>query len=495
LQKILIANRGEIAIRIAQTCKKMNLIPCGIYSDADTSSLHVKHCKEAINIGGTLPQKSYLDITKIIDAAKKLDCNLIHPGYGFLSENQNFTKICRREGITFIGPSTEAMGLTGDKVRAKKIASKVAVVIEGREVSNEIDALALSEKIGFPVILKAVEGGGGRGLRIVKKIDDLKQAFLSSKNESVLGFGSDRIYIEKYIENPRHIEVQILSDKTDILHLGERECSIQRRHQKLIEETPSPALSHEKRNQITDIARNIIKELAYDNAGTVEFLYKNGEFYFMEVNARIQVEHPITELVTGIDIVEQQIHIAIGDGLLIKQKDINFKGHAIECRINSEHPLSFIPYPGIVKNFIPPQGPNIRVDTALYSGYSIPIFYDSLISKLICFGSSRNEVIEKMKNALFEFRISGIPSTIPFHISALNDTRFVNGKYDTSFIDKMTTFSEKKGEIAAAIFTQLPKKLQFLKNDEKNNYEDKWMKNRLDWISKYDIERNLSVWG
>jgi len=493
LQKILIANRGEIAIRIAQTCKKMNLIPCGIYSDADTSSLHVKHCKEAINIGGRLPQESYLDIAKIIDAAKKLDCNLIHPGYGFLSENQKFTKICKREGITFIGPSTEAMGLTGDKVQAKKIASKVAPVIEGREISNETDALTLSEKIGFPVILKAVEGGGGRGLRIVKKIEDLKQAFLSSKNESVLGFGSDRIYIEKYIENPRHIEVQILSDNSEILHLGERECSIQRRHQKLIEETPSPALSHEKRNQITDIAKNIIKELDYDNAGTVEFLYKNGEFYFMEVNARIQVEHPITELVTGIDIVEQQIQIATGKGLLIKQKDINFKGHAIECRINAEHPLSFIPYPGIVKNFIPPKGTNIRVDTALYSGYSIPIYYDSLISKLICWGSSRNEIIEKMKNALFEFRISGIPSTIPFHISALNDTRFVDGKYDTSFIDKLTTFSEKKGEIAAAIFAQIPKKLQLVKTDEKNN-QDKWMKNRLGWISKYDIERNLSGW-
>lgn len=494
MQKILIANRGEIAIRIAQTCKKLNLIPCGIYSDADQNSLHLKHCKDAINIGGRLPQESYLDIAKIIDAAKKLDCNSIHPGYGFLSENQNFVKICTREGIIFIGPSTEAMGLTGDKVKAKKIASKVAPVIEGREVSNEIDALALSENIGFPVILKAVEGGGGRGLRIVKAIDELKQAFLSSKNESVLSFGSDRIYIEKYIENPRHIEVQILSDNSNLVHLGERECSIQRRNQKLIEETPSPALSQEKRNQITDIAKNIIKEMEYDNAGTVEFLFKNGEFYFMEVNARIQVEHPITEVVTGIDIVEQQIHIARGDGLLINQKDINFTGHAIECRINAEHPLSFVPYPGTVKKFIPPEGTNIRVDTALYSGYSIPIFYDSLISKLICFGHSRNEVIERMKNALLSFRISGIPSTIPFHISAMNDKRFVDGKYDTSFIDNMKTFSEKKGEIAAAIFAEIPKKLQYLKTDEKYS-QDKWLINRLDWISKYNIERNLSVWG
>ena len=320
MQKILIANRGEIAIRIAQTCKKLNLIPCGIYSDADRGALHIKHCKDAINIGGRLPQESYLDIAKIIDAAKKLDCNAIHPGYGFLSENQNFAKICKKEGIIFIGPSIDAMGLTGDKVKAKKIASKVAPVIEGGEVSNESDALDLSENIGYPVILKAVEGGGGRGLRIVKAIDELKQAFLSSKNESLLSFGSNRIYIEKYIENPRHIEVQILSDKSNILHLGERECSIQRRHQKLIEETPSPALSDDKRNQITEIAKNIIKQMEYDNAGTVEFLFKNGDFYFMEINARIQVEHPITEVVTGIDIVEQQIQIATGDGMTLNKR-------------------------------------------------------------------------------------------------------------------------------------------------------------------------------
>ncbi|MGH9982042.1 MAG: hypothetical protein ACRD6U_10875, partial [Nitrososphaeraceae archaeon] len=250
----------------------------------------------------------------------------------------------------------------------------------------------------------------------------------------------------------------------------------------------------EKREQITDIAKNIIREMKYDNAGTVEFLFKNDEFYFMEVNARIQVEHPITEVTTGIDIVEQQIHIATGDGLLINQKDINFKGHAIECRINAEHPISFVPYPGIVKKFIPPQGTNIRIDTALYSGYSIPIFYDSLISKLICFGLTRTEVIEKMKSALLAFRISGIPSTIPFHISALNDRRFIDGKYDTSFIDNMKTFSEKKGEIAAAIFIEIPKKLQFLKTDDQNT-EDKWLKKRLDWIAKYNIERNLSGWG
>jgi acetyl-CoA carboxylase biotin carboxylase subunit len=492
LLKILIANRGEIALRIAKTCKRLNLIPCGIFSDADQQSLHIKHCQDVINIGGHLPQESYLNINKIIYAAKKLGCDSIHPGYGFLSENSNFAEICEREGFTFIGPSIKALDLTGDKVKAKEVASKVSPVILGKEVSNENDALDFSDSIGFPVMLKAVEGGGGRGLRIVNNAEDLKQAFLSSKTESSLSFGSDRVYIEKYIEKPRHIEVQILADHSNIVHLGERECSIQRRHQKLIEETPSPALTKDQRDKITEIAKNIIKEIGYENAGTVEFLFKDGEFYFMEVNARIQVEHPITEQVTGIDIVEQQLRIASDDGLSINQKDIKIKGHAIECRINAEHPISFVPYPGTVKKFFPPQDKNIRIDTALFSGYSIPIFYDSLISKLICFGNSRNEVIDGMKRSLLSFRISGVPSTIPFHISALNDRRFVEGKYDTSFIDEMKIYTDKTGEMAAAIFTEMPKKIQFLKTDEER--DDKWMRNRLDWISAFDIQQNLSKW-
>ncbi|HEX5186367.1 MAG TPA: acetyl-CoA carboxylase biotin carboxylase subunit [Nitrososphaeraceae archaeon] len=490
--KILIANRGEIAVRIAKTCKKLNLIPCGIYSDADQYSLHIKQCQDTINIGGHLPQESYLNINKIIYAAKKLGCDSIHPGYGFLSENSNFADICEREGFIFIGPSSRAMNLTGDKVKAKEVASKVSPVIPGREVSNENDAVDFSNIIGFPVMLKAVEGGGGRGLRIVKNAVDLKQAFLSSKTESNLSFGSDRIYIEKYIEKPRHIEVQILSDHSNIVHLGERECSIQRRHQKLIEETPSPALTKDQRKMITEIAKNIIKEMEYHNAGTIEFLFKDGKFYFMEVNARIQVEHPITEEVTGIDIIEQQLRIASGEGMSINQEDIKSKGHAIECRINAEHPINFVPYPGIVRKFIPPHGKNIRIDTALYSGYSIPIFYDSLISKLICFGNTRTEAIDIMKKSLLSFRISGVPSTIPFHISALNDRRFVDGQYDTSFVDEMNRYTEKNGEIAAAIFIEYPKKIQFVKSSE-NTY-DNWMRNRLDWISAFDIQQNLSKW-
>ena len=491
--KILIANRGEIAVRIARTCKKLNLIPCGIYSDADQNSLHIRQCKDSISIGGELPDESYLNNYKIINAAKKLGCDAIHPGYGFLSENGHFAEICEREGFIFIGPSSRVLNLTGDKVRAKEIASKVSPVIPGKEVSNENDALDFANSIGFPVMLKAVEGGGGRGLRVVENVLDLKQALFSSKIESNLSFGSERVYIEKYIEKPRHIEVQILSDKVNIIHLGERECSIQRRHQKLIEETPSPALTKDQRDIVTQIAINISKEIQYENAGTVEFLFKDGKFYFIEVNARIQVEHTITEEVTKIDLVEQQLHIASNNSLLLKQNDIKFKGHAIECRINAEHPLSFVPHPGIIKKFIPPQGKNIRIDTAIYSGYSIPVFYDSLISKLVCFGNTRTEAIDIMKSSLLSFRISGVPSTIPFHISALNDKRFVEGDYDTSFIDNMKIYIDKPGEMIAAFFSELPKKIEFIKSD--SIYEDdKWMRDRLNWISEFDTYTNLSKW-
>jgi acetyl-CoA carboxylase biotin carboxylase subunit len=464
-KKVLIANRGEIVVRIARACRKIELIPCGIYSDADKNSLHIQHCDQAMNIGGAMPSESYLRIDKIIDAAKKLGCDLIHPGYGFLAENRKFTESCEKNGLVFVGPSPRVMSITGDKVMARRIASKVSPAVEGGEVSNETDAVLLAERIGFPVILKAVEGGGGRGLRIVRSLSQLKDAFVSSKNESIISFGSGRVYIEKYVENPRHIEVQILADthSSNIIHLGERECTIQRRHQKLIEETPSPALTLEMRKGITEKAIAIMREIGYENAGTVEFLFKDGKFYFMEVNARIQVEHPITEAVTGVDIVEQQLNIALGNGLPIKQQDINPKGHAIECRINAEHPISFIPFPGTIKKFTPPEEGGVRIDTALYAGYTIPTFYDSLIAKLICVGNDRHESIEKMKRSLLSFRISGIPSTIPFHISALHDRRFIEGRYDTSFIDEIRSFSSKEGEIAAAILSLHPKKIEFLK--------------------------------
>jgi acetyl-CoA carboxylase, biotin carboxylase subunit len=486
-KKILIANRGEIVIRIAKTCRKLNIVPCGIYSDADKNSLHIKHCKHTMNIGGTMPSESYLRIDRIIDAAKKLDCDLIHPGYGFLSENRKFTELCKKEGLIFVGPSRKVMRITGDKVMARRIASKVSPVVEGYEVSNESNALDIIECMGYPVILKAAEGGGGRGLRIVRSSQQLKDAFNSSKNESTISFGSGRVYVEKYLENPRHIEVQILADadNSNIVHLGERECSIQRRHQKLIEETPSPALTSEMRKRITEKAIAIMKEIEYENAGTVEFLFKDGKFYFMEVNARIQVEHPITEAVTGVDIVEQQLNIALGIGLPLQQHDIKSKGHAIECRINAEHPISFIPFPGTIKKFTPPEEDGVRIDHALYAGYTIPAFYDSLIAKLICFGDDRHESIDMMKRSLSSFRISGIPSTIPFHISALGDKRFVEGIYDTSFIDEMNLLSSKEGEIAAAILTVLPKRMEFIESTE-TVHQDLWMRSRFDWTNMPD---------
>jgi acetyl-CoA carboxylase biotin carboxylase subunit len=486
-KKVLVANRGEIVIRIARTCRKLEIIPYGIYSDADKNSLHLKHCEQAVNIGGSMPSESYLRIDKIINAAKKLGCDLIHPGYGFHAENPKFPEICKKEGFIFVGPSHEAMSVSGDKVMARRIASKVAPVVDGEEISNESNAVNLADRLGYPVILKAAEGAGGRGLRIVRSSQELKEALNSSKNESIISFGSDRVYIEKYVENPRHIEVQILADgNSNVIHLGERECSIQRRHQKLIEETPSTALTKETRNWITFMAVAIMKEIGYENAGTVEFLFKDGKFYFMEVNARIQVEHPITEAVTGVDIVEQQLNIALGNGLPIKQQDIKPKGHAIECRINAEHPISFVPFPGTIKKFRPPEEDGVRIDTALYAGYTIPTFYDSLIAKVICFGNDRSQAIEKMKRSLLSFRISGIPSTIPFHISALYDRRFVEGSYDTSFINEMKSFSSKEGDIAAAILSVLPKRIEFLKSEEEED-QDPWMKSRFDWIDVFDV--------
>ena len=478
--KVLIANRGEIVLRVAKTCKKLTMIPCAVYSDSDKDSLHVKYCKEAINIGGNTSAESYLRHDKIIEAAKRMGCELIHPGYGFLAENLEFAELCEKEGLIFVGPSSGTLKISGDKIKIKEVASKVAPITPGKEVWTIEEALDLAENLQYPIIVKAVKGGGGRGLRIARSPIELTQVYNSAKNESMISFRSDRLYIEKYLENPRHIEVQVLADDSEVIQLGERECSVQRRHQKLIEETPSPALTSDTRKQITETAISIMNEINYNNAGTVEFLFKHGDFYFMEVNSRIQVEHPITEQVTGIDIVEQQLNVASGLGLTVTQRDIKPNGYAIECRINAEHPLSFVPFPGTVKKFLPPEGSGIRVDSALYSGYTIPPFYDSLIGKLICYGDTRNEAIDRMKHALLSFRISGIPSTIPFHLAALHDKRFVEGNYDTSFVNDLRPYTVADGEMAAAILYQLPRKLQFLKSSSEQN---KWMNSRLNWFS------------
>jgi acetyl-CoA carboxylase biotin carboxylase subunit len=485
LAKVLIANRGEIVLRVAKACRKLDFEPYGIYSEADKESLHLKYCKAAVNIGGYLPSESYLCMDKIIDAAKKLGCDLVHPGYGFLAENSEFAGLCKKEGLIFVGPSSSTLELSGDKAKAREIGSTIAPVLEGKEVSTEREGLDLAMKIGYPVILKAVKGGGGRGLRIVESPEGLIQEYNASKKEAALGFGSNRVYIEKYLKNPRHIEVQVLADHINTIHLGERECSVQRRHQKLIEETPSPGISQNVREKMTQTAIDIMKKIKYTNAGTVEFLFRDGHFYFMEVNARIQVEHGITEEVTGIDIVEQQLRIASDKELQIKQDDITWRGHAMECRINAEHPITFAPFSGTIKKFDPPAGEDIRLDTALYSGYSIPPFYDSLIAKLICHTNSRLDTIEKMENSLSAFRISGIPSTIPFQISALHDSRFVEGNYDTSFINELRPFSSRDGEIAAAILSQVPKRMQILKKDKSR---DPWLESgRYDGIQFYGM--------
>jgi acetyl-CoA carboxylase biotin carboxylase subunit len=470
-KRVLIANRGEIVLRVARTCNRLGYSPCGIYSEADKDSLHIKSCQEAISIGGFTPTESYLRVDKVIDAATKLGCEMIHPGYGFLAENSSFAASCERSGFTFIGPSSSTLELSGDKARAREVASSIAPVLPGKEVSNESEALGFAEKIGFPIIVKAVKGGGGRGLRTVYSAEELKQAFASSRDEALISFGSGRVYIEKYLENPRHIEVQILGDsKTGenggAINLGERECSVQRRHQKLIEETPSAALTPDNRAKLLETATAIAAKMKYDNAGTVEFLFKGGAFYFMELNSRIQVEHPITEMVTGVDIVEQQLRIASGDGIAFKQGDVSFHGHAIECRLNAEHPMTFAPFPGVVEKFVPPLSgtasgdKSVRIDTALYSGYSIPPYYDSLIAKLICHAADRGQAIQTMREALISTRITGVPTTIPFHLSALNDSRFLQGNYDTSFVSDLKPYSVKSGEKAAALFAVLPRRLR-----------------------------------
>lgn len=483
--KVLIANRGEIVLRIARTCSRLGYVPCGIYSEADRGSLHIKHCKEAVNIGGYRPSESYLCADKIIKAATKLGCEMVHPGYGFLAENQGFAALCEKSGITFIGPSSSTLELTGDKARAREVASAVAPVVEGGEVADESEALVLAETIGFPVILKAVKGGGGRGLRVASSTVELKQAFISSQSESMLSFGSSRLYIEKYLENPRHIEVQILGDsKTDsTIQLGERECSVQRRHQKLIEETPSAAIDNGMRERLTESAIAIARKVKYDNAGTIEFLYKDRKFYFMEVNSRIQVEHPITEMVTGVDIVEQQFRIGAGQGLGIRQSEVSCRGHAIECRINAEHPITFAPYPGQVEKFVPPTGNGIRIDSALYTGYTVPPFYDSLLAKVVCHAENRSAAIEKMKRALASTKIGGIPTTIPFHLSALHDYRFISGNYNTSFASDLKQYTSKAGEAAAAVFAALPKRRRAPVIHAKEGKDfDPWLKSRSEAV-------------
>ena len=441
--KILIANRGEVALRVIRACKELGIRTVAVYSQPDINSLHVKYADEAICIGSAASANSYLNIPSIISAAEITDVEAIHPGYGFLAEDAHFAEICESCKITFIGPTPDNIRRMGDKMAAKDTARKAGVpIIPGSKavVKTKEEALKIAKEMRYPVIVKAAAGGGGKGMRICHNDVRLISALLTAQREAEAAFGNPNVYIEKYIERPRHIEIQMLCDKHGhIIHLGERDCTIQRRHQKLIEETPSPVLDSKIRKKMSDAAIKCAKAIGYVNAGTGEFLLdEDKSFYFMEMNTRIQVEHPITEAVTGIDIVKEQIRIASGEKINYKQDDIKFEGSAIECRINAEDPDNdFMPSPGRITTFNAPGGRGVRLDTHAYTGYEISPYYDSMIGKLIVHGKNRSEAIAICKRALDEFVVEPIKTTIPFHKKVMNNTAFVRGRFSTDFVDRL----------------------------------------------------------
>ena len=442
ISKVLVANRGEIAVRVIRACKELGIKTVAIYSDADKEAMHTQLADEAICVGAGKSKDSYLNEINIISAAVTTKCNAIHPGFGFLSENAEFASICEECNIKFIGPSSETMSIMGNKSRARDIMKSAGVpVVPGSDgvVATYEDAMVEARKIGFPLMIKASAGGGGKGIRLVRKFEELENAYNTAKSEAKNNFNDDSVYMEKFIENPRHIEFQILGDSFgNVVHLGERDCSVQRRNQKVIEEAPSYILSAELREKMGYVAVRAAKAVNYVNAGTIEFLVdKNNDFYFMEMNTRIQVEHPITEMITNVDIVKEQLKIASGEEMKLNQDMIKIDGHAIECRINAENPSrNFAPCPGKIKFLNLPGGNGIRVDTAVYPGYTIPPLYDSMIAKLIVHGKTREEAIRKMISALEEVVIDGIDSNVDFHISILNNKRFREGSFDTSFISE-----------------------------------------------------------
>lgn len=442
LKKILIANRGEIAVRIIRACREMGIKTVAVYSEADKTALHTKLADEAICIGPAISTKSYLNVKAIIEAACLTGADSIHPGFGFLSENNSFAKMCDEIGIKFIGPKPEIIELMGNKSKAKETMKSVGVpVVPGSDglIYTMQEAINISNQIGYPVIIKASAGGGGKGIRIAYSEEELRKAYEIVKQEALNSFNDDSIYIEKFIENPRHIEIQIMADEYgNAVHLGERDCTVQRKNQKMLEETPSGVIDSRLREKMGAIAVKAVKEVGYTNVGTIEFLVdKNKDFYFMEMNTRIQVEHPVTEMVTGLDLIKEQIRIASGEKMKYRQRDINFNGHSLEARINAENPYkNFMPSPGTIEELHLPGGNGIRVDTAVYSGYKVPQNYDSMIAKVIVHGKDRNESIAKMKSALSEFVISGIETNIDFLLKILNNENFVNNEYDTSFIEK-----------------------------------------------------------
>ena len=440
--KLLIANRGEIALRILRSCRELGIATVAVYSTVDKNALHVQLADEAVCVGEAPSSKSYLNIPNILSAAISRGADAIHPGYGFLAENDRFAEICNDHGLIFVGPSPEAIRSMGDKSTAKATMQKVGVpTIPGSEglLESPQEAARLAQAMGYPVMIKATAGGGGRGMRLVPSADQLEHLFKAAQGEAEAAFGNPGLYLEKFVDRPRHVEVQVLADRHgNVVHLGERDCSIQRRHQKLLEEAPSTAVSAELRQAMGDAAVAAARSINYEGAGTVEFLVdRDGHFYFMEMNTRIQVEHPVTEVVTGVDLIAEQLRIAGGEPLSIKQEDVRLCGHAIECRINAEDPRqNFRPAPGKITGWLPPGGPGVRVDSHVYTGYEIPPFYDSLIGKLIVWGTDRDHALKRMRRALSECAITGIPTTIEFHLALLDRPEFQRGEVHTKFVEQ-----------------------------------------------------------
>ncbi len=441
IKKILIANRGEIAVRVIRACKELEIATVAVHSTADNESMHVRLADESICIGSQKAQDSYLNIPSLISAIEITGADAVHPGYGFLSENYKFAEILEQHKIKFIGPSSELIRKMGDKIEAKKIAKSLGLpIVSGSEtgIKDINEAIKISKQIGFPVLIKAAGGGGGKGMRIVHSEDKLEENIKIAQTEAKKFFNNEEVFIEKFFENPRHIEVQILSDgKDNTVHLGERDCSVQRRYQKIIEESPCPVINDEERKYLLDVSVSAISKLGYEGAGTLEFIYDKGKFYFLEMNTRLQVEHPVTEEVTGIDLVKRQIEIASTGKLSLLQKDITFFGHAIECRINAEDPSkNFLPSAGTVKTYNQPSGPGTRVDSCVFQGCKVPPYYDSLVAKLICHGKDRASAISRLKRSLDEFVIEGVSSTIDLHKKILRNEDFINSKYDVNWLTK-----------------------------------------------------------
>ncbi|MBT2693405.1 acetyl-CoA carboxylase biotin carboxylase subunit [Bacillus sp. ISL-55] len=450
IKKLLIANRGEIAVRVIRACRELGVESVAVYSEADKESLHVQLADEAYCIGPKASKDSYLNFTNIISVAKLTGCDAIHPGYGFLAENADFAELCRECNIIFVGPSPEAIQKMGTKDVARETMKHANVpIVPGSQgiIESTEDAVSLANEIGYPVIIKATAGGGGKGIRVARTEQEMIKGINITQQEAMTAFGNPGVYIEKYIEDFRHVEIQVLADSYGhTIHLGERDCSIQRRLQKLLEETPSPALDGEVRAEMGAAAVKAAKAVDYTGAGTVEFIYdyRNRKFYFMEMNTRIQVEHPVTEMVTGVDLIKEQIKIASGERLNLKQEDVQFNGWAIECRINAENPAkNFMPSAGKIKMYLPPGGFGVRIDSAAYPGYTIPPYYDSMIAKVITYGSSREEAIDRMKRALGEFVVEGIHTTIPFHLKLLNHEKFVEGQFNTKFLEMHDLMTEE----------------------------------------------------